>query len=241
MRVWGWRTMAGRTCARRIRSETGDRSWLSRIAARTFSMLLRRVIWLGCPGCARSPRRGPCGYEGELSVKRVSEWCDGSQVRAASSQGGALVAGGESDTKENPRHSAQPKRLKKGGLWRGFTAVTAGARALPGAAKGVAVLGARDRVSRGAAPPLTPARLLAPIGAVLSLFCCCVFSFCFLSGGYALPLGVAPVFFDSLCARYARRRILCAKWGGGGERASRFGAWDYLTCRGGVCVRSVLL
>lgn len=115
MRVWGWRTMAGRTCARRIRSETGDRSWLSRIAARTFSMLLRRVIWLGCPGCARSPRRGPCGYEGELSVKRVSEWCDGSQVRAASSQGGALVAGGESDTKENPRHSAQPKRLKKGG------------------------------------------------------------------------------------------------------------------------------
>ena len=68
---------------------------------------------VGCPGCARSPRRGPCGYEGELSVKRVSERCDGSQVRAASSQG-ALGAGGESDTKENPRNSAQPKRLRGG-------------------------------------------------------------------------------------------------------------------------------
>lgn len=45
-------------------------------------------------------------------MKRVSERCDGSQVRAASSQGGALVAGGEGDTKENPRHSAQPKRLR---------------------------------------------------------------------------------------------------------------------------------
>ena len=53
---------------------------------------------------------------------------------------------------------------------RGFAAVTVGARTLSGAAKGVAVLGARDRVSRGAAPPLTPARLLAPIVAVLSLF-----------------------------------------------------------------------
>lgn len=46
---------------------------VARIAARTFSMRLRRVIWLGRPGCTRSPRRGPCGYEGELSVKRVSE------------------------------------------------------------------------------------------------------------------------------------------------------------------------
>ena len=46
---------------------------VARIVARTSSMRLRRVIWLGCPGCARSPRRAPCGYEGELSVKRVSE------------------------------------------------------------------------------------------------------------------------------------------------------------------------
>ena len=91
-RVWGWRAPAGRTYARRIQPETGDRGWrhrVARIAARTSSMRLRRVIWLGCHGCARSPRRGPCGYEGELSVKRVSERCDGSQVRAASSQGGA--------------------------------------------------------------------------------------------------------------------------------------------------------
>lgn len=72
-------------------------------------------------------------------------------------KGGALGAGGESDTKENPRHSAQPKRL--GGLWRGLSPLwRALARTLPGAAKGVAVLGARDRVSRVAAPPLTPAR-----------------------------------------------------------------------------------
>ena len=75
------------------------------------------------------------------------------------------------------------------GRWRRFAAVTVGARALPGAAKGVAVLGARDRVSRGAAPPLTPARPSS-----CCRFCCCVFSFCFLSGGYALPLGVAPCF-----------------------------------------------
>ena len=116
--MWGWRTMAGRTYARRIQPETGDRGWrhqVARIAARTSSMRLRRVIWLGCPGCARSPRRGPCGYEGELSVKRVSERCDGSQVCAASSQGGGLGAGGEGDTKESPRHSAQPKRLRGGG------------------------------------------------------------------------------------------------------------------------------
>lgn len=68
--------MAGRTYARRIQSETGDGGWrhqVARIAARTSSMRLRRVIWLVRPGCARSPRRGPCGYEGELSVKRVSE------------------------------------------------------------------------------------------------------------------------------------------------------------------------
>lgn len=75
-----------------------------------------------------------------------------------------LVAGGESDTKENPRHSAQPKRLR--GLWRGFAAVTVGARTLPGAAKGVAVLGARDRVSRGGCPAAYPR---APV-IVLSLF-----------------------------------------------------------------------
>lgn len=59
-RAWGWHAMAGRTYARRIQSETGDRGWrhqVARIAARTFSMRLRRVIWLGRPGCTRSPRR----------------------------------------------------------------------------------------------------------------------------------------------------------------------------------------
>ena len=97
-------------------------------------------------------------------MKRVSERCDGSQVRAASSQG-ALGAGGESDTKENPRNSAQPKRLR-GGLWRGFAAVTVGARALPGAAKGVAVLGAWGGSLAGPPRRLPPR---APV-IVLSLF-----------------------------------------------------------------------
>ena len=207
--------MSGRTYARRMQSETGDRGWWHQVA-RTSSMRLRRVIWLGCPGCARSPRRGPCGYEGELSVKRVSERCDGSQVRAASSQGGA-------------------------GRWRGFAAVTVGARALPGAAKGVAVLGAWDRVSRGAAPPLTPARpssCCRRFAAVCPLFCC-------VSGGYALPLGVAPCFlivyapamravayyalgWGCSCARLAVRR--CRAW-------ACCGAWGFRAC--GRVVRPV--
>lgn len=41
-----------------------------------------------------------------------------------------------------------------------------------------------------------------------------VFSFCFLSGGYAPPIGIAPAFFDSLCARYAQRCIICSRRGG---------------------------
>ena len=64
-----------------------------------------------------------------------------------------------------------------------------GARALPGAAKGVVVLGAWGGSLAGPPrrlPPRARRRVVA--------FCCCVFSFCFLSGGYALPLGVAPCF-----------------------------------------------
>ena len=113
-RAWGWHAMAGRTYARRIQSETGDRGWrhqVARIAARTFSMRLRRVIWLGRPGCPQPTARSS-GYEGELSVKPVSEWCGGSGAAPRPLKGGALGAGGESDTNEKPRHSAQPKRLR---------------------------------------------------------------------------------------------------------------------------------
>lgn len=38
-----------------------------------------------------------------------------------------------------------------------------------------------------------------------------VLSFCFLSGGYAPTIGIAPAFLDSLCARYAQRRIICSR------------------------------
>ena len=69
-RVWGWRAPAGRTYAWRVQSETGDRGWLSPGGAYILDAPASRDM----VGCARSPRRGPCGYEGELSVKRVSEW-----------------------------------------------------------------------------------------------------------------------------------------------------------------------
>lgn len=69
----------------------------------------------------------------------------------------------------------------------------------------------------GAAPPLAPARPSS----------CCRFLLLrvlvlFPVGWLCAAPGCRTVFFDSLCARYARRRILCAKWGGGRERASRF-------------------
>lgn len=62
-----------------------------------------------CP----QPTARSSGYEGELSVKPASEWCDGSGA-APRPLKGALVAGGESETNEKPRHSAQSKRLRGG-------------------------------------------------------------------------------------------------------------------------------
>ena len=38
-----------------------------------------------------------------------------------------------------------------------------------------------------------------------------MFSLCCLAGGYAPPIGIAPAFLDSLCARYAQCRILCSR------------------------------
>ena len=60
------------------------------------------------------PTARSSGYEGELSVKPVSEWCDGSGAAPRPLKGGALGAGGESDANEKPRHSTQPKRLMGG-------------------------------------------------------------------------------------------------------------------------------
>lgn len=106
------------------------------------------------------PTARSSGYEGELSVKPVSEWCDGSGAAPRPLKGGALGAGGESDTNEKPRHSAQPKRLR-GGLWRGLSPLwRALARALSGAAKGVAVRDARLR-SRGRAACYAPDRVVS--------------------------------------------------------------------------------
>ena len=45
-------------------------------------------------------------------------------------------------------------------------------------------------------------------------FCGRVFSLCCLAGGYAPPIGIAPAFFDSLCASYAPRCIICSRRGG---------------------------
>ena len=67
--------MSGRTYARRMQSETGDRGWLSPGGAYRGAYILDAPAsrdMVGCPGCARGPRRGPCGYEGGLSVKRAS-------------------------------------------------------------------------------------------------------------------------------------------------------------------------
>ena len=67
-RVWGWRTVAGRTYAWRIQSETGDRGWrhqVACIAARTSSMCLRRVIWLGVLGV-------PAAHGAGLAATKVS-------------------------------------------------------------------------------------------------------------------------------------------------------------------------
>ena len=44
-------------------------------------------------------------------------------------------------------------------------------------------------------------------------FCCRVPPFLLRVGWLCSALSVTPVFFDSLCARYAQRRILCARLG----------------------------
>ena len=137
-------------------------------------------------------------------------------------------AGGESGTKENPRHSAQPKRLR--GLRRGIAAVTVGARTLPGAAKGVAVLGAWGGSLAG--PPRRLPR--APV-IVLSLFvvACSHFVSCRV---VMRCHWVSPPCFLIVYAPAMRAVAYYALSGGGGrERASRFGAWDCLTCCGLAC------
>ena len=132
---------------------------------------------------------------------------------------GGLVAGGEGDTKENTRHSAQQKRLKGGGF-----AVVAGVCST--CARGVGC--GSGRVGAGLPrrlPPRARHRVVA--------FCCCVFSFCFLSGGYALPLGVAPCFLIVYApamravAYYALSGVVVASAPHGSERGivSRAGGW----------------
>lgn len=109
--------MAGRTYARRIQPETGDRGWLSTGGAYRGAYILDAPAsrdMVGASWVCPQPTARSSGYEGELSVKPVSEWCDGSGAAPRPLKGGALGAGGESDTKENPRNSAQPKRLKGG-------------------------------------------------------------------------------------------------------------------------------
>lgn len=121
--------MAGRTYARRIQPETGDRGWLSPGGAYRGAYILDAPAsrdMVGASWVCPQPTARSSGYEGELSVKPVSEWCDGSGAAPRPLKGGALGAGGESDTKENPRNSAQPKRLK--GAVAGPFAVMAGAR-----------------------------------------------------------------------------------------------------------------
>ena len=56
--------MAGRTYARRIQPETGDRGWRHQVA-RTSSMRLRRVIWLGVLGA-------PAAHGAGLAATKVS-------------------------------------------------------------------------------------------------------------------------------------------------------------------------
>ena len=135
-------------------------------------------------------------------------------------------------------------------MLRGFTAVTAGVRSA--CARGSdAVLGARDRVSRGGCPaayPRAPAR--AHRRRVVA-FCCCVFSFCFLSGGYALPLGVAPCFLIVYApamravAYYALSGVVvgCASHGserGIISRAGAAGVYTSFFCEAAAAARRVV-
>ena len=103
-------------------------------------------------------------------------------------------------------------------------------------------------IARGAGFPLpgVPAPFVYPLGPVVASFArlrrrrCCrfcgpVFSLCCLAGGYAPPIGIAPAFLDSLCARYAQCRILCsrlcqlvcASHGAALSCGSRCGVWGF--------------
>ena len=69
------------------------------------------------------------------------------------------------------------------------------------------------------APFVYPLASLFPLSLALARRRCCrfcgrVFSLCCLAGGYAPPIGIAPAFFDSLCASYAPRCIICSRRGG---------------------------
>ena len=115
-----------------------------------------------------------------------------------------------------------PAEDAKGGLWCGFAVVAAGVRS--GCARGPgAALGVWGGFLVGgcsvACPPRACSRPSSPCCRFLLLRVLVLFPV----GWLCAAPGCRPAFFDSLCARYARRRILCAKWGGGRERISRFG------------------
>ena len=101
--------------------------------------------------------------------------------------------------------------------------------------------GRAGRVSRAPPRRLPSARLLAPIVAVLSLFvaACSRFVSCRV---VMRCHWVSPPCFLIVYAPAMRAVAYYALSGGGGRmRVSRFGAWDCLTCRGGVRVNFVLL
>lgn len=81
-------------------------------------------------------------------------------------------------------------------------------------------VGRASPLTRGCPPPFVyPLASLFPLSLALARRRCCRFcgpgfSSCCLADGYAPPIGIAPVFFDSLCARYAQRRIICSRRGG---------------------------
>lgn len=171
-------------------------------------------------------------------MKFVGERCDGSQACAASSQGYWALAAGVAQ-KKGGRHGARPKMLRGGCgvalllLRRVFARVAREGR--------VRLWACGVGFSWGAAPSLV---LRAPARARhrrVVAFCCCVSSFCFLSGGYALPLGVAPRFLIVYApamravAYYALSGVVVASASHGS------GAWDCLTCWGCWRVHFVLL
>lgn len=88
------------------------------------------------------------------------------------------------------------------------------------------------------APFVYPLASLLPLSLALARRRCCRFcgpgfSLCCLAGGYAPPIGIAPAFLDSLCARYAQHCIICSRRGVR-VRVSRCGIimWGMLWCVG---------